>query len=98
MQSALQETSLQGELEAIGVLLDQARPLVGHDSKGAEFLKAIEQLQAQGYKQVIVFSQYTDTVDALKQLLISAGCTSLMAFTGRGGEILQKGGVWKLEP
>jgi hypothetical protein len=95
MQSAFQEASLQGELDAIGVLLDQARPLVGHDSKGAEFLKAIEELQAQGYKQVIVFSQYTDTVDALKELLIGAGRTSLMTFTGHGGEILQKGGVWK---
>lgn len=95
MLSAFQEASLQGELDAIGVLLDQARPLVGHDSKGAEFLKAIEELQAQGYKQVIVFSQYTDTVDALKELLIGAGHTSLMAFTGRGGEILQRGGVWK---
>jgi SNF2 family DNA or RNA helicase len=95
MQSAFQEASLQSELDAIGVLLDQARPLVGHDSKGSEFLKAIEELQAQGYKQVIVFSQYTDTVDALKELLIGAGRTSLMAFTGRGGEILQKGGVWQ---
>jgi hypothetical protein len=95
MQNAFQETSLQWELDAIGVLLDQARPLAGHDSKGAEFLKAIEELQLQGYKQVIVFSQYTDTVDALKELLIGAGRTSLMAFTGRGGEILQRGGVWK---
>ncbi|MFN9630496.1 MAG: helicase-related protein [Cyanobacteriota bacterium] len=95
MQSAFQEASPQIELDAIGVLLDQARPLVGHDSKGSEFLKAIEQLHALGYKQVIVFSQYTDTVDALKELLIGAGRTSLMAFTGRGGEILQKGGVWE---
>jgi len=95
IQSAFQDASLQGELDAIGVLLDQARPLVGQDSKGAAFLEAIDELQAQGYKQVIVFSQYTDTVDALKELLIGAGRTSLMAFTGRGGEILQKGGVWK---
>jgi hypothetical protein len=95
MQSAFQEASLQGELDAIAVLLDKARPLVGHDSKGAAFLEAIDELQAQGYKQVIVFSQYTDTVDALKELLIGAGRTSLMAFTGRGGEILQRGGVWK---
>jgi hypothetical protein len=95
MQSAFQEVSLQGELDAIGVLLDQARPLAGHDSKGAEFLKAINELQSQGYKQVIVFSQYTDTVDALKELLIGAERTSLMTFTGRGGEILQRGGIWK---
>lgn len=95
MQSAFQEVSLQGELDAIAELLDQAKPLAGHDSKGAEFLKAIEELQSHGYKQVIVFSQYTDTVDALKELLIGAGRTSLMTFTGRGGEILQKGGVWE---
>jgi superfamily II DNA or RNA helicase len=95
IQSAFQQVSVQGELDAIGVLLDQARPLVGHDSKGAEFLKAIDKLQAQGYKQVIVFSQYTDTVDALKALLIGAGRTSLMTFTGRGGELLQRGGEWK---
>ena len=95
IQSAFQEASLQGELDAIRVLLDQARPLVGHDSKGAEFLKAIEELQAQGYKQVIVFSQYTDTVDALKSLLVGAGRTSLMTFTGSGGELLQRGGEWK---
>ena len=95
IQSAFQEVSVQGELDAIGVLLDQARPLVGHDSKGAEFLKAIDELQAQGYKQVIVFSQYTDTVDALKALLVGAGRISLMTFTGRGGELLQRGGEWK---
>jgi SNF2 family DNA or RNA helicase len=61
IQNAFQEVSVQDELDGIDVLLDQARPLVGHDSKGAEFLKAIDELHAQGYKQVIVFSQYTDT-------------------------------------
>ena len=68
---------------------------MGRDSKGTEFLAAIEQLQSKGYRQVIVFSQYTDTVDALKRLLIDAGRTSLMCFTGRGGELLQRGGTWK---
>lgn len=95
IQNAFQEVSVQDELDGIDVLLDQARPLVGHDSKGAEFLKAIDELHAQGYKQVIVFSQYTDTVDALKALLVSAGRTRLMTFTGRGGELLQRGGEWK---
>ncbi|MCP9791457.1 DEAD/DEAH box helicase family protein [Vulcanococcus limneticus Candia 3F8] len=94
LESAFEEVSVQDELDAIAALLEQARPLVGHDSKGTEFLAAIEQLQNQGYRQVIVFSQYTDTVDALKQLLIEAGRTSLMCFTGRGGELLQRGGTW----
>jgi superfamily II DNA or RNA helicase len=95
LQTAFQEVSVQDELDAIADLLDQARPLVGIDSKGSEFLAAIEQLQSQGYRQVIVFSQYTDTVDALKQLLIAAGRTSLMCFTGRGGELLQRTGIWE---
>ena len=95
MQSAFEEVSVQDELDAIAGLLEQARPLVGHDSKGAEFLSAIDELQHQGYRQVIVFSQYTDTVDALKQLLINAGRNSLMCFTGRGGELLQRSGTWK---
>jgi hypothetical protein len=30
MQNAFQEASLQGELDAIGLLFEQARPLVGH--------------------------------------------------------------------
>lgn len=32
MQSAFQEASHQGELDAIGVLLNQAWPLIGQDS------------------------------------------------------------------
>jgi len=95
LQSAFEEVSVQDELDAIAGLLDQARPLVGSDSKGAAFLTAIDQLQRKGYRQVIVFSQYTDTVDALKQLMIEAGRTSLMCFTGRGGELLQRSGTWE---
>ncbi|MFN9631650.1 MAG: DEAD/DEAH box helicase [Cyanobacteriota bacterium] len=95
LQSAFEEVPVQDELEAIAGLLDQARPLVGRDSKGTEFLAAIEQLQSQGYRQVIVFSQYTDTVEALKQLLIKAERTRLMCFTGQGGELLQRGGTWE---
>ncbi|TGG96852.1 MAG: helicase [Aphanocapsa feldmannii 277cV] len=90
----LQNVSVQEELTAIGGLLEQARPLVGRDSKGAECLRALDRLQQAGYSQVIVFSQYTDTVESLKQLLITAGRTSLMAFTGKGGQILGPGGQW----
>lgn len=96
LQNVFEEVSLQDELDAIAGLLEQARLLVRRDSKGAEFLEAIDQLQAEGYQQVIVFSQYADTVDALKELLIQAGRTSLMAFTGRGGELLEPSGKWQI--
>ena len=95
MGRTLEAMSLQEERNAVRALLEQARPLVGQDSKGDALRGALDELQAEGYRQVIVFSQYTDTVDALKQLLVAAGHTSLMAFTGKGGQFLGRGGVWQ---
>lgn len=95
VERTLEEISLQEERNAITALLEQARPLVGQESKGDALQRALAALRAEGYRQVIVFSQYTDTVDALKQLLVAAGHTSLMAFTGKGGQFLGTGGRWQ---
>ena len=95
VEYALQEELLREECNAINALLEQARPLVGGDSKWAALQHALDELQNQGYRQVIVFSQYTDTVETLKELLVAAGRTSLMAFTGQGGQIFSKGGAWQ---
>lgn len=94
LEATVMTVSAAEELASIHELLEQARPLVGRDSKGAAFLKAIDELLHSGYSQVIVFSQYTDTIDALKSLLIGAGHTALMTFTGRGGERLGRSGDW----
>ncbi|MCY4173478.1 MAG: SNF2-related protein [Cyanobacteria bacterium MAG CAR3_bin_5] len=91
----LETLSLQEERNAVTALLEQARPLVGQESKGDALRRALDELPSKGYRQVMVFSQYTDTVDALKQLLVAAGHTSLMAFTGKGGQFLDRGGVWQ---
>ena len=60
--------SLQEEPNAVTVLLEQARPLVGQENKGDALRRALEELRAEGYRQVMVFSQFTDTVEVLKQL------------------------------
>jgi len=95
VKTALQDISLQEERNAITKLLKQARPLVGKDRKGDELRCALQNLQSAGYRQVIVFSQYTDTIEFLKLLLVAAGHTSLMTFTGHGGQLFTPGGVWK---
>ncbi|WP_025781778.1 DEAD/DEAH box helicase [Candidatus Synechococcus spongiarum] len=95
MERALEARMLQGERRAVTALLEQARPLAGQESKGNALWRALDELRADGYRQVMVFSQYTDTVEALKQLLVAAGHTSLMAFTGKGGQFLDRGGVWQ---
>ena len=92
---SLEAMPLQEERNAVTALLEQARLLVGQESKGDALRRALDQLGAEGYRQVMVFSQYTDTVEALKQLLVAAGHTSLMAFTGKGGQFLDRGGVWQ---
>lgn len=65
------------------------------DSKACKLEKLITQLQQQGYRQVIVFTQFTDTMDFLRQELArSLGC-SIMCFSGRGGEIQERDGSWR---
>ena len=46
------------------------------------------------YPQAIVFTQYTDTLDFLRDLLKSEGF-QILCYSGRGGEWLQPDGTWK---
>ena len=43
----------------------------------------------------MVFTQFTDTMDYLRELLAAAG-SSVMCFSGRGGEIRNTDGTWTL--
>lgn len=46
------------------------------------------------FPQAIVFTQYTDTLDYLRDHLRAAGL-SILCFSGRGGELLQADGTWR---
>lgn len=46
------------------------------------------------YPQAIVFTQYTDTLDYLRDFLKTEGF-SVLCYSGRGGEWLQPDGQWK---
>lgn len=65
------------------------------DSKLAALKEALESLQAAGYEQVMVFTQYTDTMDFLRDQLLAAGGARLMCYSGRGGEVPSTGGTWR---
>ncbi len=64
------------------------------DTKARDTLEVIEQLRAKGYQQVIIFTQYTDTLDFLRGTLVAAGL-KVMCYSGRGGERLATDGTWK---
>ena len=90
-----------GDIEA---LLTQVRRLPV-DSKAVRLAEVLHSLQAgrfhamdntllPAYPQAIVFTQYTDTLDYLRDYLKGEGF-SILCYSGRGGEWLQPDGRWK---
>jgi len=83
-----QEALQKEERHDLENLLQQIRQLPT-DTKAKELRTYLGQLQQQGYPQIIVFTQYTDTVDFLRQYLVESGQSQrILCFSGRGGERL----------
>jgi SNF2 family DNA or RNA helicase len=104
--AAQKQAALQlEEADAIEVLLARVRRLPGGDTKALRLAKVLHALQQGSYRtmdnallppfpQAIVFTQYTDTLDYLRDLLKHEGF-SILCYSGRGGECLQPGGAWQ---
>ena len=65
------------------------------DSKLDVLSNTLDSLRADGYRQTMVFTQYTDTMDFLRDGLAKLGGWRLMCFSGRGGEVPAEGGGWR---
>ena len=65
------------------------------DSKLATLTETLAMLRAEGYKQVMVFTQYVDTMNFLRDQLLKSGHARLMCFSGRGGELPTTAGHWR---
>lgn len=81
------------ELADIAALLSAVRTLPP-DTKLGHLLDVLKGLKAAGHKQTLVFTQYTDTLDFLRDQLVSAGWR-VMCFSGRGGEVLGRDSYWR---
>ncbi len=77
-------------------LLATARALPP-DSKLAELRCLLAELGEPGAepRQVMVFTQYTDTIDVIRDDLLAQGTHRLMCFSGRGGEVADAQGGWR---
>ncbi|MDE0030307.1 MAG: SNF2-related protein [Deltaproteobacteria bacterium] len=64
------------------------------DSKLASLRQALDSLRADGYRQIMVFTQYTDTMDFLREELGKDPNLRLLCFSGRGGEVAGADGIW----
>ena len=83
------------EADEIRQLLNMVKALPA-DTKAKELVKQLSQLQQKGYKQVIVFTQYTDTMEFLREYLADNLALRIMCYSGRGGEVRNDGGDWSV--
>ena len=89
-----QEALKKEEVLELELLRDRINQLPT-DTKAKKILEKIQQLQAQGYRQIIIFTQYTDTMDFLRKFLLQSDQQSLICFSGRGGEIPSSDRSWR---
>ena len=93
--AALEREALAAEEEAdiqnLLVRIGQLPP----DSKLENLKSTLDQLRQDGYRQAMVFTQYTDTMDFLRETLLKDADSRLMCFSGRGGEIPSSDGAWR---
>ena len=91
---AMEERALAMEEEArIESLLARIRALPA-DSKLAQLVETLTALRRDGYGQAMVFTQYSDSMEFLRDALRQEGGLRLMCFSGRGGEIPSADGGW----
>lgn len=81
------------ERSTIEALLMKIRGLPP-DSKLLRLKKVLADLRADGYTRVMVFTQYTDTMDFLRDFLSRESDLKLMCYSGRGGEVRNADGTW----
>jgi SNF2 family DNA or RNA helicase len=89
------EGLLLQEQARISELLDRIRKLPP-DTKVERLKDVIAALKRDGYEQVMVFTQYTDTMDFLRDQLARDTVLRIMCFSGRGGEVKDSDGAWRL--
>ena len=65
------------------------------DSKFSSLKSTLAELRQDGYVQAMGFTQYTDTMDFLREELRKDTDLKLMCFSGRGGEIPSAEGAWR---
>lgn len=65
---------------------------ISTDTKFGRLVKEIESLRKNNYHKIMVFTQFTDTMDFLRDKLSDRW--SVMCYSGRGGEIIDTNGQW----
>ncbi len=92
------------KLEQAALALEEKSDIVGllsmirqlpPDTKAEKLRATIRKLRADGYPQVMVFTQFTDTMDFLRGEIGRDPDLRIMCFSGRGGQVPSNDGTWR---
>ncbi len=95
MEALAREALAVEEQDEIERLLSRIRDLPP-DSKLETLECVLAELNDGGYRQAMIFTQYTDTMDFLRDALRRDSSRKLICFSGRGGEVADSAGSWRL--
>ena len=77
---------LQDEIHELRMFLNDLNKITGEDSKASQLTKDVRE-SLLTYDSIVVFTQYTDTMDYVRDRLITAGITRIGCYSGRDGEV-----------
>ncbi|NQW03352.1 MAG: DEAD/DEAH box helicase family protein [Acidobacteria bacterium] len=81
-------TLLVDEIQELKSFLASLDSITGEDSKASQ-LTADLNAAFLTYDSAVVFTQYTDTMEYVRERVIVAGLTSVGCYSGRGGEVYE---------
>ncbi len=77
---------LRGEIAELKSFVEDLEAITGEDTKATQLMKDLTNALG-GYSSVVVFTQYTDTMDYVRTRLVTAGYLHVGCYSGRGGEL-----------
>jgi len=77
---------LEAEIEALESFVSELTR-IETDPKIGQLVDDLDELDRQGHNRIIIFTQYTDTMDFIRDRLVSIHASTVATYSGRGGEL-----------
>ncbi|MCK6210514.1 DEAD/DEAH box helicase family protein [Georgenia sp. EYE_87] len=77
---------LQDEITELRSFLHELGKITGEDTKASRLTSHLQEA-LHTYDSVVVFTQYTDTLDYVRARVVAAGLNRVGCYSGRGGEV-----------
>ncbi|WP_236044571.1 helicase-related protein [Haloarcula salinisoli] len=80
---------LEREIDELESFVDELAD-IEQDPKISQLKKDLDKLDREGHNRAIIFTQYTDTMDFIRESLISIHGETVATYSGRGGEVYDR--------